>query len=145
MGLCQGMAGFGLPPPRAGDRVRPPLPPVAAQRASGRRRNEADETTTRVWPCQVGRTPSSARDPPDAPWRARVNHLWADEGVGRGPGGPPYLKKRSQSSPPPAGAALGIAGLYQISLVMPEAPVEGGLTITAGGIQSNAVAVKVQP
>ena len=41
----------------------------------------------------VGRTPWSARVPPDPLFGAHLLHQQADEGVGRGPGGPPHLTR----------------------------------------------------
>src|SRR5580692_7268647 len=38
----------------------------------------------------VGRTPWSARVPLDPPFDPRIKFQQADEGVGRGPGGPPH-------------------------------------------------------
>ncbi len=43
-------------------------------------------------PREVGRAPSPARDPLVAPGDCTCTTVWADEGVGRGPGGPPYLR-----------------------------------------------------
>jgi hypothetical protein len=40
---------------------------------------------------EVGRTPWSARVPPDPLFGRRLFRQQADDGVGRGPGGPPHL------------------------------------------------------
>ncbi len=61
---------------------------------------------------EVGRTPSSARDPLVAPGAALHDAVGADEGVGRGPGGPPYLRRatapfREQQGPLDGGARRG--------------------------------------